>query len=64
MSDVNPLFVIIPAILLCLVAYAVFQFLRQCRELQRRGQQTETKEGSEQKTPDRAGNDFSSRRFR
>jgi hypothetical protein len=34
MSDVNPHFVVIPAVLLVLVAYAVFQFLRQCQEFQ------------------------------
>jgi hypothetical protein len=64
MSDVNPLFVLIPAILLALIAYAVFQFLRQCREAERRGQQTDATAGSGQKGSNRTGNDFSVGRIR
>jgi len=64
MSDVNPLFVVIPAILLFLIAYAVFQFLRQCQEFQRRGQKPEAKGGSEQKGPDKGSKKFSTGRLR
>jgi hypothetical protein len=57
-SDVNPLAVLIPAVLLSLIAYAVFQFLRQSREDQRRGQKTDATKGSGQKGSNRTGNDL------
>jgi membrane protein implicated in regulation of membrane protease activity len=39
MSDVNPLVVVVVAALVLLIAYAAFQFRRQCQEDHRRNQQ-------------------------
>jgi len=64
MSDVNPLFVLIPAVLLGLIAYAVLQFLRTCQEQQRRGQKTEETKDDGRKGPEHMRKDFSTGRLR
>jgi len=64
MSDVNPLFVLIPAVLLALIAYAVLQFLRTCQEQQRRIQKTEESKDGAQQSPQSTRKDFTAGRLR
>jgi len=57
MSDVNSLVVVALAALVLLVAYAAFQFRRQCQEDRRRNQQDAASARSGSKNSEKTGMD-------